>query len=136
MVAFDNSQFASDLEEKRLSASQAGSDLATAEAELKTTRPSGASTSQRRAPSWRRRGIAASVPQEILPLREYQDRQLALKRAETELAKAEEVLATGIEGERHRRRDPEDRARQVAARDPHRRGVDRGARRSRRRATA
>ena len=34
------------------------------------------------------------MPKEILPLREYQERQLALKRAESELAKAEEVLAT------------------------------------------
>src|ERR1700712_3027344 len=36
VVAFDNSTFSSDLEEKRLSASQAGSDVATAEAGLKT----------------------------------------------------------------------------------------------------
>src|SRR3954464_603406 len=36
VVAFDNSQFSTDLEEKRLSASQAGSDLATAQAGVKT----------------------------------------------------------------------------------------------------
>jgi multidrug efflux pump subunit AcrA (membrane-fusion protein) len=38
--------------------------------------------------------ILAEVPKDILPLREYQERQLALKRAETDLAKAEEALAT------------------------------------------
>ena len=94
VISFDNSSFASDLEEKRLSASQAGSDLATAEAQLKT------SDSERRFNVAKARSelekakLAAAVPKDLLPLREYQERQLALRRAESELAKAEEVLAT------------------------------------------
>ncbi len=94
VVAFDNSQFASDLEEKRLSASQAGTDLATAEAALKTTEAERRFNVAKARSELEKAKIAAAVPQEILPLREYQDRQLARKRAETELAKAEEVLAT------------------------------------------
>jgi HlyD family secretion protein len=94
VVSFDNSQFASDLEEKRLSASQAGSDLATAEAQLKTTQSERRFNVAKARSEVEKARLASSVPKEILPLREYQDRQLALRRAETELAKAEEVLAT------------------------------------------
>src|SRR5262249_51476024 len=92
VVAFDNSQFSSDLEEKRLSASQAGSDLATAQAGVKT------SASERRFGGEKARAAPeeaqgdAAAPQDLLSLRENQERQLALKRAETDLAKAEEVL--------------------------------------------
>jgi multidrug efflux pump subunit AcrA (membrane-fusion protein) len=94
VIAFDNSQFASDLEEKRLSTSQAGSDLATAEAELKTTRSERQFNVAKARSELEKAKLAAGVPKEILPLRDYQERQLALKRAESELAKAEEVLAT------------------------------------------
>jgi multidrug efflux pump subunit AcrA (membrane-fusion protein) len=94
VIAFDNAQFASDLEEKRLAASQAGTDLATAESELKTTRAERRFNVAKARSEVEKAKIAAAVPREILPLREYQDRQLALRRAETELAKAEEVLAT------------------------------------------
>lgn len=94
VVSFDNSQFASDLEEKRLSASQAGSDLATAEAQLKTTESERRFNVAKARSEVEKAKLAASVPKELLALREYQERQLALKRAQSELAKAEEVLAT------------------------------------------
>ncbi|HEY0556842.1 MAG TPA: efflux RND transporter periplasmic adaptor subunit [Thermoanaerobaculia bacterium] len=94
VVSFDNSTFSSDLEEKRLSASQAGSDLATAEAELKTTGSERQFNVAKAKSEVEKARLAASVPPEILPRREYQERQLALKKAESELAKAQEVLTT------------------------------------------
>src|SRR5579872_5733473 len=94
VVSFDNSQFASELEEKRLAASQAGSDLETAQSELKTSSAERRFNVQKARSEMEKAKIAATVPQDILPLREYQDRQLALKKAQSELAKAEEVLAT------------------------------------------
>jgi multidrug efflux pump subunit AcrA (membrane-fusion protein) len=94
VVSFDNSQFASDLQEKRLSASQAGSDLATAQAELKTTESERRFNVAKARSELEKAKLAASVPKELLALREYQERQLTLQKAGTELAKAEEVLAT------------------------------------------
>ena len=94
VVSFDNSQFASELEEKRLAASQAGSDLETAQSELKTSSAERRFNVQKARSEMEKAKIAASVPQDLLPLREFQDRQLALKKAQSELAKAEEVLAT------------------------------------------
>jgi multidrug resistance efflux pump len=94
VVSFDNSQFSSELEEKRLAASQAGSDLETAESELKTSSAERRFNVQKARSEVEKARIAASVPQDLLPLREFQDRQLALKKAQSELTKAEEVLAT------------------------------------------
>jgi multidrug resistance efflux pump len=94
VVAFDNSTFSSDLEEKRLSASQAGSDLATAQAELKTTGSERQFNVAKAKSAVEKARLEASVPPEIIPRREYQERQLALARAESELAKAKEVLTT------------------------------------------
>ncbi|HET9210063.1 MAG TPA: efflux RND transporter periplasmic adaptor subunit [Thermoanaerobaculia bacterium] len=92
VVAFDNSQFSSDLEEKRLSASQAGSDLATAEAQVRTSASEQRFDVQKARSALEKAKLDAAIPKDLLALREYQERQLALKRAETDLAKAEEVL--------------------------------------------
>ncbi|HEY4596695.1 MAG TPA: efflux RND transporter periplasmic adaptor subunit [Thermoanaerobaculia bacterium] len=92
VVAFDNSQFSSDLEEKRLSAAQAGSDLATAQAGVKTGASERRFDVQKARSALEKAKVDAAVPKDLLSLREYQERQLALKRAETDLAKAEEVL--------------------------------------------
>ncbi len=104
MVAFDNSQFASELEEKRLTASQAGSDLETAQAQLKTSDAERQFNVEKARSELEKAKLSASIPKDLLALREYQERQLALKRAETELAKAEEVLHHRGEGERLGRR--------------------------------
>ncbi|HEY3566754.1 MAG TPA: efflux RND transporter periplasmic adaptor subunit [Thermoanaerobaculia bacterium] len=92
VVAFDNSQFSTDLEEKRLSASQAGSDLATAQAEVKTSASERRFNVEKARSALEKAKLDAAIPKDLLSLREYQERQLALKRAETDLAKAEEVL--------------------------------------------
>jgi len=93
VVAFDNSSFASDIEEKRLSASQAGSEVENARAEQKTSLAEREFDVQKARSAVEKARLAAEVPRDLLPLREYQERQLALKRAETDLAKAEESLA-------------------------------------------
>ncbi|HEY2292390.1 MAG TPA: efflux RND transporter periplasmic adaptor subunit [Thermoanaerobaculia bacterium] len=92
VVAFDNSQFSSDLEEKRLSAAQAGSDLATAQAGVKTSASERRFDVQKARSALEKAKVDAAIPKDLLSLREYQERQLALKHAETDLAKAEEVL--------------------------------------------
>jgi multidrug resistance efflux pump len=93
VIEFDNSTFASDLEEKRLSASQAGSELQSARAELKTTLSERQFDVQKARSAVEKAKIAAAVPRDLLPLREYQERQLALKQAQTDLTKAEDALA-------------------------------------------
>jgi multidrug resistance efflux pump len=98
VVAFDNSQFASDLEEKRLNASNAGSDLERARAESKTTLADKQFQVEKAKSELEKARIAAAIPKDLLSLREYQERQLALKRAESELAKAQEDLAAGKKG--------------------------------------
>ena len=98
VVAFDNSQFSSDLEEKRLAASDAGSELERTAAESKTSTAEKAFEVQKARSELEKARIAAAVPKDLLSLREYQERQLALKRAETELAKAQEVLAAEKKG--------------------------------------
>lgn len=98
VVEFDNSQFASDLEEKRLSASDAGSELQRTTAESKTGTADKRFAVEKARSEAEKARIAAAVPKDLLALREYQDRQLALKRAETELAKAQEDLDAATRG--------------------------------------
>lgn len=98
VVEFDNSQFASDLEEKRLSASDAGSELQRTAAESKTGSADKQFAVEKARSEAEKARIAAAVPKDLLALREYQDRQLALKRAETELAKAQEDLDAATRG--------------------------------------
>jgi multidrug efflux pump subunit AcrA (membrane-fusion protein) len=93
LVEFDNSSFASEIEEKRLAESEAGSQLERTQAEARTaTAEKEFALEQRRADLEKAR-VDAAVPKDLLSLSDYQDKQLALRRAEIELAKAEEDLA-------------------------------------------
>jgi multidrug resistance efflux pump len=98
VVEFDNSQFSSDLEEKRLAASDAGSELERTSAETRTTTADKRFAVEKAKTEVEKARIAAAVPKDLLALREYQDRQLALTRAETELAKAREDLDAATRG--------------------------------------
>jgi multidrug resistance efflux pump len=98
VVEFDNSQFASDLEEKRLSASDAGSEVQRTAAESQNGIAEKQFAVEKARSEEEKAKIAAAVPQDLLALREYQDRQLALRRAETELAKAQEDLDAATRG--------------------------------------
>lgn len=94
VVEFDNSSFASEIEEKRLSESDTASQLDRSEAETRTTLAEKAFTVEQRRADLEKARIQAAVDKGLLPLAEYQDRQLALRRAELELAKAEDDLAS------------------------------------------
>jgi RND family efflux transporter MFP subunit len=98
VVSFDNSQFASDLEEKRLSAFDAGSSLDRAVAQSKTTAAERRFQVEKARSEVEKARIAAAVPKDLLSLRDYQERQLALERAQAELAKAEEDLTAQRRG--------------------------------------
>ncbi|HEX7182591.1 MAG TPA: efflux RND transporter periplasmic adaptor subunit [Thermoanaerobaculia bacterium] len=93
VVELDNSTFTSDLEEKKLSASQAANELARKEAETRTQAAEKEFQVQQKRSELEKARVAAAVPAELMSLRERQERQLALRRAEVDLAKAEEELA-------------------------------------------
>jgi multidrug resistance efflux pump len=93
VAAFDNSQFASDLEEKRLTAFDAASDLERAVAEARSKEAEKGFAVEKARSEVEKARIAAEVPKDLLSLREYQERQLALERARSELAKAKVDLA-------------------------------------------
>jgi multidrug resistance efflux pump len=98
VVSFDNSQFASDLEEKRLTSFDAGSNLERVEAESKTKAAEKRFQVEKARTELEKARIAAAVPKDLLPLREYQERQLALQRAEAELVEADDDLGTAGRG--------------------------------------
>lgn len=93
VIEFDNSSFASEIEEKRLSESDAASQLDRTAAETRTALAEKEFTVEQRRADVEKARIQAAVSKDLLPLAEYQDRQLALRRAEMELAKAEDDLA-------------------------------------------
>lgn len=92
VVELDNSSFTSDLEDKRLT-------LAERETDLERTRTESAASlaerefelEQRQAELEKAR-IEASIPRELLSARDFQQRQLDLKRAEVAVIKAREDL--------------------------------------------
>ncbi len=88
VAELDNSQFTSDLEEKRLTAAQAADDLARTEAEAAATVEEKRFAVQQKQAEVDKARIAAAVPEGLLAERERQDRQLALTKAEIELEKA------------------------------------------------
>ena len=94
VVEFDNSTFASALEEKRLAESDAVNQLLRQEAESKSSRAEKEFAVEQSRSALEKARIAAAVSTDILPLREYQERQLALRRAEVDLAREQEALAT------------------------------------------
>jgi multidrug resistance efflux pump len=98
VVEFDNSQFTSDLDDKRRAAAQAADDLASDRAGARSTEAEKTFTVEEKKNDLEKARIAASVPQTLLALREYQDRQLSLRRAEVALAKAQEDLAAERKG--------------------------------------
>lgn len=98
VVEFDNSQFASDLEEKRLNASNSVSDLERVEAETRTATAQKQFEVDKARSELEKARIAAEIPKDLLSQREYQERQLSLQRAETALAKAQEALAAHRKG--------------------------------------
>ena len=92
VVELDNSQFASNLDGKRQNVAQAIQELQQREAEWAAdTLEKQLDVERKRADADKAR-IDASIPRDLLSVREYENRQLAKQRTETELAKATDVL--------------------------------------------
>jgi HlyD family secretion protein len=88
VVELDNTPFASELEQKRLAATGAHNDLMSQQADGAIERADKAFAVERVTIELQRARLRAEVPPELLAERDYQERQLALARAEAELAKA------------------------------------------------
>jgi multidrug resistance efflux pump len=92
LVEFDTAAFAQDYGEKQLAFDQAQSDLTQSEADRASQRAEKDFLVAQRAVAVEKAKIAAEIPAEFIRGKEFQDNQLALQRATTELAKAREDL--------------------------------------------
>lgn len=100
VLELDNDQFASELEEKRLTLAEREEALARRLAEVALDRADRRFAVAERRAELEKARLAAAVPESLLAKRDYQERQLALRKAEVELAKAEEELrASELRGE-------------------------------------
>lgn len=93
VVELDNSSFTGELEEKRASAADATTELARKQAETRSAVAEKEFAVEQKKSELAKARITAEVPADLLSAREHQDRQLALRRAEVELAKAQKDLA-------------------------------------------
>lgn len=93
VVEFDTASFAQDLGEKRLAWEQAQSDLEQSEADRAGQRAEKEWDVAQKSIAKEKAKIAAATPLEFVRGKEYQDNQLALARATTELDKAREDLS-------------------------------------------
>ncbi len=94
LVELDNSSFANNLEERRLTLSQTRNQIAQRKAQLKVEE-----ADRRYALAGKRADLAkardqAEIPAQLLPRREVVENQLALRRAELELEKATDDLVS------------------------------------------
>jgi multidrug resistance efflux pump len=98
VAELDNSSFTGELEEKRATAEDATTELARKEAEARSSLAEKQFAVEQQRAELEKARIAAAVPPDLLSAREHQDRQLAVRRAEVGLAKAEKDLAALREG--------------------------------------
>lgn len=92
LVEFDNSSFTAELEEKRLKASEAADELARREAEIQAASAEKIFMVEKHQTEVAKARLRATLPTDIIAAREVQERQLDLRRAEVELAKAQADL--------------------------------------------
>lgn len=92
VVEFDSTEFTSDLEEKKLSLREQENELERLRAEGEVTVAERQLAIEQKEVALAKARLEADVPRELLAERDYEDAQLALRRAELELAKAEEEL--------------------------------------------
>lgn len=92
VVELDNSTFVTDLEEKKLQATEATHQLTRRRAELAAQEAEKLFQVEQKQAELDKAAIDAAVPPEIVSLREYEEKQLALEKAKVELAKAREEL--------------------------------------------
>ncbi|HYL04535.1 MAG TPA: HlyD family efflux transporter periplasmic adaptor subunit [Thermoanaerobaculia bacterium] len=93
VVEFDNTSLLAKLEEQRLAADTAAADLARIQAQARADQADKEFAVEQARSDLVKARIAAAVLPELLPGREYQDRQLKRQQADTALGKAIEDLA-------------------------------------------
>jgi multidrug resistance efflux pump len=93
VVEFDTATFAQELGDKRLAAAQTRSDLDQAEADRTGQRTEKSFSVAQKLIAVEKAKIAAGTPAEFVRGKDWEDNQLALSRAQTELEKAREDLA-------------------------------------------
>ena len=81
VLEFANDAFTADLEEKKLTARKAAKELVQLESQAKAETAEKAFAVEERSAELEKARIEADIPIEILPKREYQERQLAFERA-------------------------------------------------------
>ena len=96
VLEFANAAFAADLEDKKLSASKAQKELQKLESQIKAETAEKTFAVEQQKTEMEKARLEADVPQELLPLREYQERQLKFERARAAYEKAQEDLVTHI----------------------------------------
>lgn len=100
VVEFDNSSVTSDLEDRRLTFAERETDLERSRSEAASAIAEKEFAFEQRQAELDKARIEAAVPRELLPARDYQERQLALQRAEVAVTKAQEDLAATREARR------------------------------------
>ena len=96
VLELDNSQFTGDLEQKKLARSSAHNDFNRKRAEVAGELADKRFALEQRRIELEKARVEAAVPEALLPGRAYQERQLAMARAEVGHAKAAEDLATAL----------------------------------------
>ena len=94
IVELDNSAFAADLESKHLAARKEEKELEQQKAQADAKAAELGFAVSQRLVELAKAEIEVDIPRELIPVREYQEKQLAMERARTALGKAEEELAT------------------------------------------
>jgi multidrug resistance efflux pump len=97
-VQFDSSSVISTLEDKRLAVTEGEKELLRRRVDLSVTRYEKAQEVQRKDIAHQRAQLDADLPQELLPEREYQQKQLTLRRSAADLEKARRDLEAFEQG--------------------------------------
>ena len=92
VLELDNAQFAGDLEQKRLAEAKTVNDLAKKEADIAVQLADKAFAVETARTALEKARLEASIPAELLPRREYQEKQLDLERKQVACDKAVEEL--------------------------------------------
>lgn len=93
VLELDNSSYVSELEEAKLAVVSAGSALVRARADAATAHAEKEFAVRKAALELRKAKLEADIPEKLLSVREYQERQLERERKETALEKATEDLS-------------------------------------------
>ncbi|HUP63328.1 MAG TPA: HlyD family efflux transporter periplasmic adaptor subunit [Thermoanaerobaculia bacterium] len=103
VAELDNSQLTADLESKRQSLTQSLQELQQQEAQWAADLEQKTLEVEKKKADLEKAALNVALPRELVSMRQYEDHQKAMRRAETEHAKAVEILRsrrTGVDAER------------------------------------